>query len=76
MKLKKILIETYKSPLDSLNKRPIKFRIYTKDRKVKFTGTGEDSWFTLEKAKKLVDYSKGESIYEVDPTGNPVWEVF
>lgn len=73
--LRVIREETYKSPFDPQNKRPIKFRIFTKDRKIKFAGTGQDSWFTLEKALKLVDKSKGEMIYEVDPSGNPVWEV-
>jgi len=43
------------------------FRIVKADMTIKFAGTGEDSSFrTLEAAKKLVDYSKGEMIYETD----------
>jgi hypothetical protein len=64
MKLKKILYENQ-----------IKYRILTKDRKIKYAGTGHDSWFTLEKAKKLVDRTKGEMIYEFDKEGRPMWEV-
>jgi hypothetical protein len=34
------------------------------------------SWFTLEKAKELVNYSNGEMIYEYDYNGEQLWEVF
>lgn len=54
----------------------IDYRILTKDRKIKYAGTGHDSWFTLEKAKKLVDRKSGEMIYYFDPTtGRQLWEV-
>ena len=39
------------------------YRIFTKDGRVKFTGTLEGSWFSLEKARELVDREKGETIY-------------
>lgn len=58
-----------------LTEDKIKYRILTKDRKIKYAGTGEDSWFTIEKAKKLVDRTKGEMIYEFTPNGDPMWEV-
>ena len=51
-----------------------KYRIQTADRKIKYVGTGENSWFTLEQARKLVDYSKGERIVEHDGV-NILWEV-
>lgn len=56
---------------------PIKYRILTEDGKIKYAGTGFDSWFSLEKAKEKVDYTKGEMIYEWDlKTQEPLWEVF
>ncbi len=51
------------------------FRIETASRKIKFAGTGENSWFTLDKARKLVDYSKGERIIESNGV-ETLWEVF
>ena len=51
------------------------YRILNADRTVKFTGTETGSWFTLERAKELVDYSAGEMIYEYDNNGNRLWEV-
>lgn len=53
---------------------PIKHRIQTADRKIKFAGTGQDSWFDLETARKIVDYSKGERIVESDGI-NILWEI-
>ena len=53
----------------------IKYRIITKEQKIKFAGTGENSWFTLMAAKLKVDYSKGEMIYEYDKEGNRLFEV-
>jgi hypothetical protein len=51
------------------------FRIITPEGKIKFAGTGFDSWFTLDQAKSKV--KKGESIYEYCPkTGEKLWEVF
>lgn len=53
-----------------------RYRIVTKDNRIKFAGTGEDSWFTdLSVAKKKCNYSKGDSIYEYDYNGNKLWEV-
>jgi hypothetical protein len=52
----------------------MKYRIQTADRKIKYAGTGEDSWFTLEKARLLVDYTLGERIVESDGV-NILWEV-
>jgi hypothetical protein len=42
--------------------------------KFKNAGTGNDSWFTLDKARKLVNYEKGEMIVESDGV-NILWEV-
>lgn len=53
----------------------IKYRIVTSDQKIKYAGTGENSWFTLMAAKLKVDYSKGEMIYEYDKERNRLWEV-
>ena len=53
-----------------------KYRILTKDRRIKFTGgTNVGSWFSLEKAKKLVNYENKESIYEYDTNGDRLWEI-
>lgn len=38
-------------------------------------GTGRDSWFTLEKARLLVDYGAGQRIVESDGV-NILWESF
>jgi len=54
--------------------KSINYRILTAERKIKFAGTGEDSWFDLATAKKKVDYSAGEMIYEYEH-GEPLWEV-
>ncbi len=61
-----------------INKNPdkINYRIVTEDYRIKYAGTGHDSWFTLDKARKLVDYSKGEMIYEYNHNGDMIWEVF
>lgn len=53
----------------------MKYRIVTSDQKIKYAGTGENSWFTLVAAKLKVDYSKNEMIYEYDKEGNRLWEV-
>jgi len=52
-----------------------KYRILNSNGRIKYTGTEMGSWFTLEKAKELVDYSQGEMIYEYDNNGDPIWEV-
>ena len=50
------------------------FRIITSEGKIKFAGTGYDSWFTLAEARELIE--EGDSIYEYCPnTGNQLWEV-
>jgi hypothetical protein len=51
------------------------YRILTADYKIKFTGTDNPSWFTIEAAKSLVDYSKGEKIYEYNSKGERMWEI-
>ena len=38
-------------------------------------GTGLQSWFTLEQARKIVNYSIGQRIVEHDGV-NDLWEVF
>lgn len=53
---------------------PIKYRILTQDRKIKYAGTDHPSWFTLAEAKCRVDYTKGEKIIEHDGV-NILWEV-
>jgi hypothetical protein len=45
-------------------KTAAKYRILTADRRLKYAGTDTGSWFTLEKARQLVNYSAGEMIYE------------
>jgi hypothetical protein len=54
---------------------PMRFRILTAERKIKYAGTGENSWFNLETARKKVDYSSGEMIYEFYH-GEPLHEIF
>ncbi len=50
------------------------YRIITKDGRVKFAGTGQESWFVdLEKAKKLA--SPTDMVYEYDENGERLWEV-
>jgi len=53
----------------------MKYRILTADGKILNAGTGLDSWFTLEQARNIVDYSTGQMIYESDGV-NLLWEVF
>ena len=52
----------------------VKYRIQTKERKIKYAGTGDDSWFSLKDARLLVDYDNGERIIESDGV-NVLWEV-
>lgn len=52
------------------------YRILTADRKIKNAGTDSPSWFTLEMAKKEVDYSAGEMVYEFDYNRERLYEVF
>lgn len=52
------------------------FRILDKNGLIKYTGSNIGSWFTLEKAKKLVNKSQGEKIYEYsNDYMNKMWEV-
>jgi hypothetical protein len=52
------------------------YRIHTADRKIKYAGTGLDSWFTLDQARQKVDPSRGEKIYQYSgPGGDPLWEI-
>lgn len=62
--------------MKNLNKDKAVYRIITKDLRIKFAGTDNPSWLTFEQARKLVDYSKQEMIYECDENGNKLWEVF
>ena len=55
--------------------KPIKYRILNADRTVLNAGTDKSSWFTLNKARQLVNYEKGQMIYESDGV-NLLWEVF
>lgn len=52
------------------------YRILTSERKIKFTGLEIGSWFSLEQARKLVNYSEGEMIYEFDSNGVRLYEAF
>ena len=53
----------------------MKYRILTADRKFLNAGTGLDSWFTLEQARKIVNYEAGQQIVEHDGV-NILWEIF
>jgi hypothetical protein len=53
-----------------------RYRIRKSNGNIKYAGTDEPSWFNLEKARELVDYSNGEMIYEYDKNGDELWEVF
>lgn len=50
------------------------YRIKRKNGTFKNAGTGEDSWFCLEDARKKVNYKQGEKIIESDGV-NILWEV-
>lgn len=53
----------------------VKYRIQNEDGTFLNAGTGIDSWFNLEDARKLVDYQTGQRIVEHDGV-NVLWEVF
>lgn len=56
----------------------INCRIVKADGRDKYAGTGENSWFTVEKARELVDRSNGEKIEQYDlsySTTRALWEV-
>lgn len=52
-----------------------KYRIRSEDGRFKNAGTGRNSWFNLEEARNLVNYSAGEAIVEHDGV-DVLWEVF
>jgi len=54
---------------------PFKYRIRNADQTFLNAGTGLDSWFTLEQARQIVDYAKGQQIVESDGV-NILWEIF
>lgn len=51
-----------------------KYRIQNSDGRFYNAGTGRDSWFTLEDARKIVNYEKGQRIIESDGV-NILWEI-
>jgi hypothetical protein len=55
-------------------KNNIKYRILNANNTYLNAGTGLNSWFDLETAKKLVNYSKGQKIVEHDGI-NILWEI-
>lgn len=54
--------------------KKINYRIQNSDGTFHNAGTGENSWFTLEKAREICDYSIGQRIVEHDGV-NVLWEV-
>lgn len=52
------------------------YRILNAEGLIQYTGTEIGSWFTLEAAKKLVNYNDGETIYEYNSDRERLWEVF
>ena len=52
----------------------MKYRIQKADKTILNAGTGEDSWFSLDSARELVNYEKGERIIESDGV-NILWEI-
>lgn len=57
-------------------KATAKYRILTAEGKIKFTGSEIGSWFSLEQARGLVNYSEGEMIYEFNTNGERLHEIF
>ena len=55
--------------------KKVKYRIQNEDGRFLNAGTGIDSWFNLEDARKLVDYEAGQRIVEHDGV-SVLWEVF
>lgn len=53
----------------------MKYRIQNENGSLLNAGTCYDSWFTLEEARKLVNYEAGQRIVESDGV-NILWEVF
>lgn len=50
------------------------YRIQRENGTILNAGTGENSWFTLEDARELVDYSKDQRIIESDGM-RILWEI-
>ena len=57
-----------------MGKMKLAYRIINPNRTIYNAGTGLPSWFTLEEARKIVDYSKGQMIYESDGV-NLLWQI-
>lgn len=55
-------------------KREYKYKIKNADGTYLNNGTGMQSWFSLEEARKIVNYSIGQQIREHDGV-NDLWEV-
>lgn len=51
------------------------YRIVNENRTILNAGTDSSSWFTLEDARKLVNYELGQMIYEHDGV-YLLWEAF
>lgn len=51
------------------------YRIHTSNNRIKYAGTDQDSWLTLEQARQLTDISKGETIHEYKDHIYHMWEV-
>lgn len=51
-----------------------KYRIQNKNGTFLNAGTGNESWFTLEDARKLVNYNEGQRIVEHNGV-NILWEI-
>jgi hypothetical protein len=56
-------------------KSAVRYRIQNQDETFHNAGTGLDSWFTLEVARKTVNYDKGQRIVEHNGV-EILWEVF
>lgn len=56
------------------HKPVIKYRIKNANGTYMNAGTGLDSWFTLEKARSLVNYDRGQIIVENDGLQD-LWEI-
>lgn len=56
-------------------KSKIRYRILNEDKTYLNAGTGLDSWFSLDKARELVNYEIGQIIVEHDGM-NILWEIF
>ena len=52
-----------------------KYRIQNANRTFLNAGTDEESWFTLDDARTIVDYDDGQRIVESDGV-NILWEAF